>query len=180
MSETAPMPMQVTPAGEGFPLATPAPTSIICREAWTEGGLCVFDQVFSPGTITAAHAHGVETQGAYVLAGEIGFWTDGEEATVGAGGYVVRPAGTVHAVWNATDSPARMLEITSPAERFERFILGFNEILERGDGEFEEIVALAARYGTHFHPEVTAELSARHGVSTSGGGYSFQPEEESK
>ena len=158
MSETKPDPMQVVPAGEGFPLATPAPVSIICREAWTGGGLCVFDQVFNPGTITAAHAHSVETQGAYVLEGEIGFWTDGEEATVGAGGYVVRPVGSVHAVWNATESPARMLEITSPAERFEEFILGFNEILERGDGDFGEIVALAGRYGTNFHPEVTAEL----------------------
>lgn len=172
MSETEADPMQVVRAGEGFPLATLAPTSIICREAWTGGGLCVFDQVFDPGTITAAHAHEAETQGAYVLEGEIGFWTDGEEATVAAGGYVVRPAGSIHAVWNATEAPARMLEITSPAERFEGFILAFNEVLARGDGSFAEIEALAAAIGTRFHPEITTALSERHGVSTSGGGYS--------
>jgi mannose-6-phosphate isomerase-like protein (cupin superfamily) len=157
--------------GEGQLLSTPAVTSIICREEWADGNVLIFDQIVDPGTITAAHAHPDETQGAFVLEGEIGFWTDGEEVVAGPGAYVIRPPRSVHALWNATDAPARMLEITSPAERFSKFILGYNALLERGAATSEAVAAVATEHGTVFHPEVTAMLCERHGVSPIGGGF---------
>jgi mannose-6-phosphate isomerase-like protein (cupin superfamily) len=150
----------------GEPLAG---ASIIGRAAWTDGAVCVFDRLIAPGILTPAHRHGSETQAAYVVSGKIGFWVDGEEAIVSAGGYVVRPAGAAHALWNAGDEPAHMLEITSPAEPFQSFMLELTR-LAADAAPFDDIVALANRYGTFMAPDVTAELCERHGLAA-GTGY---------
>jgi alpha-galactosidase len=34
---------------------------------------------------------------------------------LGAGGYIIKPRGEVHAMWNAGSTPARMIEVISPA-----------------------------------------------------------------
>jgi mannose-6-phosphate isomerase-like protein (cupin superfamily) len=147
---------------------------VVARAAWSGDRVCIFDQVLPSGILTPAHHHENETQGAFVVAGTIGFWVDGEEATVSAGGYVVRPAGTVHSLWNPTDEPARMLEITTPAEPFQRFQQSLRDLHANGGGG-DEIVALAASFGTHLAPDVTAELCQRHGISM-GQGYAAEGE----
>jgi mannose-6-phosphate isomerase-like protein (cupin superfamily) len=148
-------------AGEPIPAA-----ALIGRAEWTGGLVCVLEQTVEPGVLVAAHRHTDETQGAYVLSGEIAFWVDGEETLAPAGSYVVRPAGTVHALWNPTAAPARMLEVTSPAERWQAFALALKAFHAGGSGGPAELVALAQAYGTHLHPEVTQELADRHGVTT--------------
>jgi mannose-6-phosphate isomerase-like protein (cupin superfamily) len=155
----------VVEPGAGEPLTG---ASIIGRAAWMDGAVLVFDQVLAPGALTPAHRHTIETQAAYVVSGTIGFWVDGEEAIVSAGGYVVRPVGTVHALWNAGDEPARMLEITSPAEPHQTFQQELTK-LSAAAAPIDEIVALANRYGTFLAPEVTAELCERHGVAAATG-----------
>ncbi len=159
-------PMSVVQPGAGYALATPTPMSILCRADQTGGGLLVLDQTLAPGSLSPAHTHSEETQGAYVIEGEISFWTDGEEVIVGPGGYVVRAPRALHSLWNATEQPARMLELTTPGERFGRFVAAMDE-LGRGEGRDPlEVAALAASHGTHFDAQVTAELCERHGVST--------------
>lgn len=165
-ADERPAGLLVVSPGEGEALLG---ANLICRAAWTEGHACVFDQELPPRLLTPAHSHELETQCAYVLAGTIGYWVDGEEAEVSAGGYVVRPPGKVHALWNPTDEPARMLEITTPGERMQRFQQELRDLHAAGGGA-DELVALAATYGTELAPAVTAELCARHGVSA-GQGY---------
>jgi mannose-6-phosphate isomerase-like protein (cupin superfamily) len=148
-------------AGEPIPAAT-----LIGRAEWAGGLVCVLDQTVEPGILVAAHRHTDETQGAYVLSGSLGFYVDGEEAVVPAGSFVVRPAGSVHALWNPTDAPARMLEITSPAERWQRFAFALREFHAAGSGDAAQLEALARDYGTFLSPDVTAELVRRHGVTT--------------
>jgi len=156
-----PGPIVVAPgAGEPIPAA-----ALIGRAEWADGHVCVLEQTVEPGVLVAAHRHTDETQGAYVLGGTLGFYVDGEETLAPAGSYVVRPAGSVHALWNPTAEPARMLEITSPATRWQAFAFALRE-LHAAAGGGAELVALAERYGTFLHPDVTAALAERHGVTT--------------
>ena len=64
---------------------------------------------------------------------------------LGPGGYIVKPRGEVHAMWNAGLTPARMIEIISPAgfEELFRTVVG---LTERGEAEMSKIVELANRY----------------------------------
>jgi len=138
--------------------------TILSRAAWSDGAVCIIDQELPPGLITPAHRHTDETQGAYIVSGRVGFWVDGEEGTASAGSYVIRPAGSVHSLWNAGDEPAKMLEVTFPGERFQRFVRELT-VLNSEQADAAEIEKLAAEYGTFIAPEVTAELCARHGVA---------------
>jgi mannose-6-phosphate isomerase-like protein (cupin superfamily) len=164
-NEIAPTTMVVVEPGGGE--AIPGAT-LIGRAEWTDGAVCVLEQTVEPGVLVAAHSHQRETQCAYVLSGSITFHVDGREASVGPGGYVVRPAGSVHALWNAGPGPARMLEITSPAATWQRFAVELGALHARG-GDAHELAALAERHGTRLAPDVTAELAARHGLRTSTG-----------
>jgi mannose-6-phosphate isomerase-like protein (cupin superfamily) len=162
--------MIVVPGGGGEPITG---ASLIGRAEWSGGDVCVLEQTVPPGVLVAAHRHSRETQGAYIVSGEISFYVDGEEATVAAGGYVVRPAGAVHSLWNATSAPARMIEITAPATEWQAFALELQRFHESEGGDPDALVALAAKYGTALEPDVTRDLCARHGVNT-GAGYSVR------
>jgi quercetin dioxygenase-like cupin family protein len=163
--------MTVVQPGEAPLLETAAPIAILCRGSWTDGHVAVMEQEVSPGSLSAAHTHTEETQGAYVLEGEITFWTEGEQTTLGAGGFSLRPAGTLHSVWNASDKPARMIEISTPGDHFEAFFTEFDAMLRRGETDAKDIAALASRYGTEFDMKLTEELCQANGVSTEGSGY---------
>ena len=80
-----------------------------------------------------------------MLEGEIGFRSEDKEIVLGPGGYIVKPRGEVHAMWNAGLTPARMIEIISPAgfEELFRTVVG---LTERGEAEMSKIVELANRY----------------------------------
>lgn len=78
------------------------------------------------------------------------------------GGFLFKPRGIVHALWNPTDVEAIVLEIISPAG-LEGF---FEEIGGLQEGASPEAVPeIGTRYGLTFHPELIAELSALYGVS---------------
>jgi quercetin dioxygenase-like cupin family protein len=156
--------MDVNNRGNGRQISAAGSVIIICTAAQTDGRLCVFDQTFEVGQISLAHSHQNETQGAFILEGSIGFWTDGEETVGSPGDYVIRPRGSVHAVWNAGDEPARMLEVTTPAEEFEKFILALSEARESGDASAGAMEGLGERIGTRYRPDLTEELKAKHAL----------------
>jgi quercetin dioxygenase-like cupin family protein len=163
--------MLVVEPGEAGAGATPAPLKVLCRSGWTDDRVFVLEQLVAPGVLVPAHKHSEETQGAYVVEGEITFWSEGEQVTVGRGGYVVRPAGALHSVWNATEEAARMIEITSPAARFERFVGELDTLLRRSDRNPTDVIALALEHGTEFDMDITQELGDANGVSTEGSPY---------
>lgn len=142
--------------------------TLIAKAEWSQGQVCVLDQRIAPGLLVPAHRHDRETQLAYVVSGTITFYVDGREEELSAGGLVVRPPGSVHALWNATDAQARMIEITTPASQWQAFALELQKLLDRA-GSQHELVELSGRYGTHLEPAVTDELTARLGLSVSRG-----------
>ena len=82
---------------------------------------------------------------------------------LGAGGYITKPRGELHAMWNAGRTPARMIEIISPAG-FEGFFREVADLAADPPPTFDA-AALAARYGLEFgDAEWLPDVIARYGL----------------
>jgi hypothetical protein len=108
--------------------------------------------------------HTREDEYSIVTEGQIGFRSGDREVVLGTGGYITKPRGELHAMWNAGKVPARMIEIISPAG-FEGFFRELADLAEAGQPPFDQIAALAASYGLEFGdaewlPDVIAPLRA--------------------
>lgn len=112
----------------------------------TGGALSIVEHPFAVGAVVPPHLHRLEDEFSIVLEGEIGFRSEDQEVVLGAGGYIVKPRNEVHAMWNAGNVPARMIEVISPA--------GFEDF-------FHELVALTAG-GAAPDPERVGELAERY------------------
>lgn len=153
-------------AGEGERLSSGA--TIVGRAEWTEGAFITIAADVAPGFLSPVHKHLRQSQTSVVLSGDLGFWVEGEEDVVlGPGGYVFRPTGRHHAFWNATDQPARVLEITSPATEFQQWMLDLSEMMSGEGAGKDEVAERAARAGIVFAPELTQQLTERLGLSSS-------------
>ena len=97
------------------------------------------------------HLHTREDEFSIVLEGEIGFRSEDQEVVLGAGGYIVKPHGEVHAMWNAGKTPARMIEIISPPG-FEGFFRELSEMTAAAGFEPSSVAAL----GDRIRPSVRA------------------------
>jgi hypothetical protein len=65
----------------------------------------------------------------------------------GPGGYLVKPRGTPHAMWNTADVPATVAEILSPAGL---------------EGYFEELAPILSQHGT---PPEYYQLAEDYGIT---------------
>jgi len=130
----------------------------------TGGALAIVEQPFPVGAFVPPHLHTREDEYSIVLDGEIGFRSGDHEAVLGPGGYITKPRGELHAMWNAGSVPARMIEIISPAG-FEHFFREVAEILAAGPPAAGQGAELAERYGLQFgEPAWLPDVIARHGL----------------
>ena len=86
----------------------------------TGGALSIVEHPFPVGALVPPHTHTREDEFSIVTEGQIGFRSGDREAVLGPGGYITKPRGELHTMWNAGPSPARMIEVISPAG-FEHF-----------------------------------------------------------
>ena len=114
--------------------------------AETNGSVSVVEHPFPVGALVVPHMHTLEDEYSIVTEGEIGFRSGDREVVLGAGGYITKPRGEMHTMWNAGQVPARMIEIISPAG-FENFFRELSEMLAGGPPDPEQLMPLAARYG---------------------------------
>jgi quercetin dioxygenase-like cupin family protein len=134
-----------------------------------EGGFALVEHPIAPrGLAAPMHVHEREDEYSYVLEGEVGVQV-GEDVVVGKpGDLILKPRGIWHAFWNAGDSPARVLEIISPAG-FERYFVELAPLFEtEGGPDFEAIARLQARYGLQMDPNSIERLSREHGLEFPG------------
>jgi len=111
------------------------------------------------------HLHTREDEYSIVTQGEIGFRSGDREVVLGAGGYITKPGGELHAMWNAGTVPARMIEIISPAG-FENFFHELSELLAAAPPEPGQVPALAERYGLQFgEPDWLPSLISRYNLT---------------
>ncbi|MDQ3662765.1 MAG: cupin domain-containing protein [Actinomycetota bacterium] len=129
------------------------------------GALAIVEHPFEVGALVPPHIHHREDEFSIVLEGEIGFRSEDAEVVLGAGGYIVKPRGEVHAMWNAGKTPARMIEIISPAG-FEDLFRSVVDLAERGEADMPTIVELANGYEVPLaEPDWLADVIERYQLS---------------
>ncbi|MGV9870604.1 cupin domain-containing protein [Rhodococcus koreensis] len=131
----------------------------------TGGALSVVEHPFPVGALVPPHLHTREDEFSIVTEGVIGFRSGDREAVLEPGGYITKPRGEMHAMWNAGTAPARMIEIISPAG-FEHCFREMSELIAAGEPDATEIAALADRYGLQFgEPEWLPDVIARYDLT---------------
>lgn len=133
----------------------------LVTSAETDGRFSAQSAVLDPGRLVLPHSHELEDEISFVFRGRIGGRVGDEDVVVDEGGFLFKPRGVVHALWNASDVPAVVVELITPGG-FEGF---FEEMGALGSRATPEIMReIAGRYGQTPHPELVAELSERYGV----------------
>ena len=137
--------------------------------------MSIVEHPFPVGAVTAAHRHTREDEHSYVLTGEIGFRSDDNEVVLGPGGYITKPRGQVHAMWNAGSEPGRIIEVITPGDGFENYFRELGELLSAGESdsnpaaslhESAEFIELAQKYGlTYDTPDWLDDVVRRYGLS---------------
>lgn len=141
------------------------PTTFKLSGNESESRFSAVEHLVPPKTLGAPpHTHRHEDEYSYVLEGELGVEVGDERLTLQAGDMIVKPRGIRHAFWNATGSPARLLEIISPAG-FERYFAEIDGCFQLdGPPDFERLMATAAKYGLVFELDRVPELVATYNL----------------
>jgi mannose-6-phosphate isomerase-like protein (cupin superfamily) len=163
--------VSVVQPGEGDYAALPGFGAVFKLSSNTNRGeVSIVEHPFEVGFITAAHRHTREDEHSFVLTGEIGFRSDDSEVVLGPGGYITKPRGQMHAMWNAGNEPGRIIEIITPGG-FENYFRELSELLgDRISGpvgtplhELSEFGELAEKYGlTYGDPEWMGDIVRRY------------------
>jgi quercetin dioxygenase-like cupin family protein len=162
--------LKVVRPGGGDKVSIPGFGAAFKLTSETTGGLvAIVEHPFDVGLITAAHRHTHEDEHSFVLAGEIGFRSDDDEVVLGPGGYITKPRGQMHAMWNAGTEPGRIIEVITPGG-FENYFRELGELLMSGTGAdlhmTPEFTSLAEKYGlTYGYPAWMDDIVARYHLS---------------
>lgn len=113
------------------------------------------------GLAAPVHLHTREDEFSFVLEGRWGFQLGSDVVYGEPGDLVYKPREVWHTFWNATDHPARLLEIISPAG-FEQMFVELAHLLETDSESLEANQALGLKYGLRTDPEATARIAAKH------------------
>lgn len=100
-----------------------------------DGKYCLVECTVPPGAGAPPNHHAGETEGFFVLGGQIGFMIDGKEILAGEGDFISIPDGAVHAFQAVGDTPARLLILNSPGNMHEDFFTGIGTALPDGQTE---------------------------------------------
>jgi quercetin dioxygenase-like cupin family protein len=167
--------LTVVQPGDGDVVSIPGFGAVFKLTSQTTGGLVsIVEHPFPVGTITAAHRHTREDEHSYVLAGEIGFRSDDSEVVLGPGGYITKPRGQMHAMWNAGTEPGRIIEVITPGTGFENYFRELGELLLSESSanpdvplhDTPEFTELAEKYGlTYGTPEWLDDVVRRYGLA---------------
>lgn len=128
------------------------------------GGFSLIEHPMSAKALAAPlHRHAREDEYSFVLEGSVGAML-GDEVLIGKpGDLIFKPRNQWHTFWNAGDTPARLLEIISPAG-FEGFFRELDELGGVTNVEPATMGALCQRYALEMKPESVPELLERFGL----------------
>jgi quercetin dioxygenase-like cupin family protein len=176
MTTTTGAVVTVVQPGGGDSVSIPGFGAVLKLTSRTTGGhVAIVEHPFAVGTITAAHRHTHEDEHSIVIAGEIGFRSDDSEVVLGPGGYITKPRGQMHAMWNAGSDPGRIIEVITPGGGFENYFRELGELLTSGADaghpgvplhETPEFADLAKKYGlTYGTPDWMDDVVSRYGLT---------------
>ncbi len=136
----------------------------------TGGAYSVVEHNLQPRALAAPiHTHRDVDETSYVLEGEVGALIGDREVYAGPGTLVFKPRGIPHTFWNAGATPAKLLEIISPAG-FERYFEELDQLLGSAAGQPDpaQIEQLAGRYGMDMDFGSVPRLMEKYGVTLGG------------
>jgi quercetin dioxygenase-like cupin family protein len=167
MHATGPPPLTVVQPGEGRAGGLAPGIGVVFKLGGedTGGALSVVEHPFDVGALVPPHIHSREDEYSIVLQGEIGFRSGDREVVLGPGGYITKPRGELHSMWNAGSTPARMIEIISPAG-FEGFFRELADLVAAGPPPPDAMGELATTYGLTFGDAAwLPDVIARYGLT---------------
>jgi mannose-6-phosphate isomerase-like protein (cupin superfamily) len=133
------------------------------------GGFALVEHPMEARALAAPlHRHSREDEYSFVLEGRMGADLGGEIVYGEVGDLIFKPRGQWHTFWNAGDTPARVLEIISPAG-FEKFFDRVSDLAARRELDPPTMATLAAEYGTELDLDSVPRLVAAHGLTFPGG-----------
>lgn len=115
------------------------------------------------GLAAPVHLHTREDEFSFILEGRWGFQLGSTVVYGEPGDLVYKPRDVWHTFWNATNEPARLLEIISPAG-FEQLFVEVAELARGAPDDAEAEADVLARYGLHLDVEATAPIIAEQGL----------------
>jgi quercetin dioxygenase-like cupin family protein len=134
----------------------------------TQGDFALVEHPIEPRALAAPmHTHRHEDEYTYVLEGEIGVQVGEEVLVARVGDLVFKPRGVPHAFWNAGDTPARALEIISPAG-FERYFAELAPLFppaNQGPLDEQAVGAVRDKYGLEMNLGSIPVLAEHHGLA---------------
>jgi mannose-6-phosphate isomerase-like protein (cupin superfamily) len=132
----------------------------------TNGNVSIVEHPLAVGAFVDPHVHTREDEYSIVTEGEIGFRSGDREVVLGRGGYITKPRGQTHMMWNAGQTPARMIEVISPAG-LEHFFWAIRDLVADGPPDPETLQTLAAEHGIEFTmPPWFGDVLARYHLSS--------------
>jgi len=118
----------------------------------------------SPRALAAPlHRHNREDEYSWVIEGSVGALLGDEVVVAQPGDLIFKPRGQWHTFWNAGDTPARILEIISPAG-FEDFFAELDELGGALQAPPAALADLCGRYELDMQPETVPGLLERFGL----------------
>lgn len=158
----APSP-KLVPPGEGKQVRLfDVQFSYKVESADSGGELAVLQIEIPPRTLVKPHTHSREDEFSVVLSGTVGVRTGDRVVQAAPGAYLVKPRGVPHAMWNAADTPATVIEMLSPGG-LESYFEELAPILERHQPP-ATYYALHERYGITIEDDWVEELERTYGV----------------
>ena len=134
----------------------------------TQGNFALVEYRIGPRALAAPmHTHEHEEEYTHVLEGEVGVQIGEEVLVAQPGDLVFKPRGVPHAFWNASEVPARALEIISPAG-FERYFAELAPLFppaNQGPLDEEAVGAVREKYGLEMDMGSIPMLAERHGLA---------------
>ena len=158
--------LTVVEPGEGEQTRPPAFSVVFKLSSHDTGGaFSVIEHPFPAGAIAPPHLHRAEDEYSIVVEGEMGFRSDDREVVLGPGGYISKPRGQMHSMWNAGRTPARIIELIAPGG-FERYFRELADLVAGGSLEPGAAADLAGKYGVTFgHPDWLDDVVERYGLT---------------
>lgn len=132
--------------------------------AQTGGQLAVIEYSFPPGCLVPPHMHTREDEFTTVIQGRVGFRSGDHEVVLETGGYITKPRGVLHTMWNPGPEPARAIELITPGNGFERFYGDVADLVAADAGR-DALVETASAYGISFDGRWVPELVGRYGLT---------------
>ena len=133
----------------------------------TGGRFALVEHPIRPKALAAPlHTHADEDEISYVLEGEVGVQIGDRVLQATPGTLVFKPRGVPHAFWNAGETPARLLEMISPAG-FERYFEAAAALVASGPSDPERVAELAGQYHLQLDLDSIPGLIETHGLAAS-------------